>query len=115
MWQLILVALAAAGTGCSGDRSGCSTSSGARLVQLATAGDMSQARQLGLKGETSIEVLVGVQGGGGYLAEAKVARSSGAPILDRAAMYAVRYSIFEPASCDDVPVPGKVVVEVALP
>ena len=115
MWQLIFITLAAAGAGCSSDRTGCGTSSSARLIQLATAGDMSQARQLGLKGETSIEVLVGVQGSGGYLTEAKVVRSSGTPILDRAAMYAVRYSTFEPASCNGIPVPGKVVVKVALP
>ncbi|WP_454832680.1 energy transducer TonB [Pseudoxanthomonas wuyuanensis] len=115
MWQLILVAFVAAGAGCSSAGDGCSTSSDARLIQLATAGGMPEAKQLGLKGETSIEVLVGVQGGGGYLAKARVVRSSGTPILDRAAMYAVRYSTFEPASCNGVPVPGKVVVKVALP
>ena len=115
MWKLILMAFVAAGTGCSSAGDGCTTSSDARLIQLVTAGGMPEAKQLGLKGETSIEVLVGVQGGGGYLAEAKVVRSSGNPTVDRAAMYAVRYSTFEPASCNGVPVPGKVVVKVPLP
>lgn len=113
--KLILVALATAATGCGGNPGACATSADARLVQLATAGDMSRIRQLGLKGETSIEVLVGVQGAGGYLAGAKVVRSSGTAILDKAAMYAVRYSTFKPASCNGVPVQGKVVVKVALP
>ena len=115
MSQLILVAFVPAGTGCSSAGDGCSTSSDARLIQLATAGDMPEAKQLGLKGQTGIEVLVGVQRGGGYLAEAKVVRSSGTPVLDRAAMYAVRCSTFEPASCNGVTVPGKLAVKVALP
>ena len=115
MWQLILGVLVAAGTGCGSADSGCSTSSDAQLIQLATSGDMSEVRLLGLKGETNIEVLVGVRGGDSYMAEAKIVRSSGAPLLDRAAMYAVRYSTFEPALCNGVPVPGKVVVKVALP
>ena len=66
---------------------------------------MSEAKRLGLKGETTIEVQVGVLGTGGYLAEARVAESSGIPILDRAAMYAVRYSTFAPGSCNGRPVP----------
>jgi TonB family protein len=114
-WKLLGLSLAATSVGCGTDSNECDTSSDARLVQLASAGDLSNARQLGLKGEASVEVLVGVQDGGGYVAEAKVVASSGTPILDRAALYSARYSTYEPASCNGAPVPGIVVVKVALP
>lgn len=94
---------------------GCATASPASLRQLSSASDLSEARRLGLQGEAGIEVLVGISGNEAHVAEAVLVRSSGSPLLDRAAMYAVRYSTFQPATCDGLPVPGKVVVNVPLP
>lgn len=93
----------------------CGTSSPARMLELAPRGDTSEAKRLGVKGVTSIEVVVDVQGTGSYLAETRLMESSGSPNLDAAAMYAVRYSTFAPATCDGRPVSGKVIVKVALP
>jgi len=78
----------------------CQRSSPARMTHQATAGDLSAVKKAGRGGKTTIEVLVGASGSNGYLADAKVVSSSGHPDLDKAAMYAVRYSEFEPAKCD---------------
>lgn len=93
----------------------CARSAAARLVELATAGDLTWAKDAGLKGRTVIDVLVGVRGTQGYPADAKVTGPSGNFRLDRAALYAVRYSTFAPATCDGKAVPGSVAVTVSLP
>ena len=116
---LPLIALAVMAFGCSGrgvTAKACKNATLPRLVELAPAGDVAQEKSRGIKGTTSIEVLVGLfEGGGTYMAEAKVLRSSGVPNLDRAAMYAVRYSTFASGTCDGKPAAGKVVVDVSLP
>ena len=112
---VILLALVAAILGCSESSAvghHCTTSSEPRLVEFAPPGDVSYERSRGLNGTVTIEVLVDERAN---LAEARISKSSSVPSLDRAAMYAVRYSTFAPGACDGKPVAGKVTVEMALP
>ena len=85
------------------------------MTRQATAGDLSALKRTERHGETTIEVLVGATGSAGYLTEARILKSSGHSDLDKAAMFAVRYSEFARAACDGTSVPARIVVEVPLP
>lgn len=68
-----------------------------------------QARQARQQGVVEVNVVVGADG---RVSEVTVSRTSGFPLLDNAALQAVRRWIFEPARAGGLPVPSRVDVPV---
>lgn len=104
-------------SGCTGQApatNGCRISTEPRLVELATAGDVSHERELGLKGVTTLAITVTPESEP-YFTEINIVGSSGVKSLDRAAVYAAQYSRYAAGTCDGRRVTDNFLLKVSLP
>ena len=109
--------LALVASGCNGQESateGCRVETEPLLVELATAGDISHERKLGLKGVTTLAITVTPESEPNF-SEINLVGSSGTKSLDRAALYAARYSRFAAGTCDGRRVTRSFLLKVPLP